>query len=414
MNTCTVGWSSGPFGSASTSRGVARLTRSQSSTVGGRSPAACAMAGTCSRRLVEPPNAACSSIAFSIARGVRMAESAVPRAASRTSAWADCRAVSSQTGSPDGLSALCGSAIPSASATTCAVAAVPRNWHPPPGDPHARQPSSAASSALMRPCANRAPMVWTLPASSAPVAGSVTPPGTMMPGRWPHPASASIMAGRPLSQVAMPITPARPGSDRIRRRKMTAASLRYGRLSNIPAVPCVRPSHGSLQYAANGTTPSRAQRLRRLADEQADLPVAGVIPERDGTAVGFAQPALGAEDEILRPAGLGRVPAHPRVLGQAEEMAARLREQHLRRDGQTPGGPLRREARRREQATAAAEQGVQIILRHPVATIPRQSAATSGPSDCGRRVRQAAGAAARCRSSAVPRTAAATRESPPP
>ena len=83
MNTCTVGWSRGPFGSASTSRGVARLTRSQSSTVGGRSPAACAMAGTCSRRLVEPPNAACSSIAFSIARGVRMAASAVPCAASR-------------------------------------------------------------------------------------------------------------------------------------------------------------------------------------------------------------------------------------------------------------------------------------------------------------------------------------------
>ena len=31
------------------------------------------------------------------------------------------------------------------SATTCEVAAVPRNWHPPPGDAHARHPASAAS-----------------------------------------------------------------------------------------------------------------------------------------------------------------------------------------------------------------------------------------------------------------------------
>ena len=48
------------------------------------------------------------------------------------------------TGSPDGASALCGSARPNASATTCDVAAVPRNWQPPPDDPHARQPISAA------------------------------------------------------------------------------------------------------------------------------------------------------------------------------------------------------------------------------------------------------------------------------
>ena len=62
-----------------------------------------------------------------------------------------------------------------------------------------------------------------------------------------QPASASIVAGSPLSQVAMPITPARVGSERISRRMTIAASLRYGRLSNMPVVPCVRPSHGSLQ-----------------------------------------------------------------------------------------------------------------------------------------------------------------------
>ena len=56
-----------------------------------------------------------------------------------------------------------------------------------------------------------------------------------------------MAAGSPLSHVATAITPAAVGSERISRRMTMAASLRYGRLSNIPVVPCVRPSHGSLQ-----------------------------------------------------------------------------------------------------------------------------------------------------------------------
>ena len=42
----------------------------------------------------------------------------------------------------------------------------------------------------------------------------------------PAEASAIIMAGRPLSQVATPRTPLRVGSERIRRRRTMAASLR--------------------------------------------------------------------------------------------------------------------------------------------------------------------------------------------
>ena len=98
-------------------------------------------------------------------------------------------------------------------------------------------PIAAAVSRVIRPCANRAPIDCTFPASSAPAAGSVTPPGTMIPGRSAQPASASIIAGRPLSQVAMPITPDRRGSERTSRRIVMAASLRYGRLSNMPVVP---------------------------------------------------------------------------------------------------------------------------------------------------------------------------------
>jgi len=73
-----------------------------------------------------------------------------------------------------------------------------------------------------------------------------------MVGSGPAEASAIIMAGSPLSQVAMPITPIRVGSERIRRRSTMAASLRNGRESSMPVVPWVRPSQGSVQAPAKG------------------------------------------------------------------------------------------------------------------------------------------------------------------
>ena len=142
------------------------------------------------------------------------------------SARAERRASSSQTGWPEGASAEWQSASPSASATTWLVAAVPRNWQPPPGVAQAAQPSSAASRTVSLPCVKRTPIVCTAPACSPSVGGSVTPPGTMITGRSRCAASASIIAGRPLSQVATPITPRRVGSERIRRRNTIAASLR--------------------------------------------------------------------------------------------------------------------------------------------------------------------------------------------
>ena len=71
-----------------------------------------------------------------------------------------------------------------------------------------------------------------------------------------------------------PITPRRVGRLRTSRRSTSAASFRYGSESNIPVVPCVRPSHGSETWAANGRPPSRSSSARRLAHEQPDLPVA--------------------------------------------------------------------------------------------------------------------------------------------
>ena len=166
-------------------------------------------------------------------------------------------------GCPEGPSAEWGSDRPSASATTCEVAAVPRNWHPPPGVAQVRQPTSAAYSSVICPWANRAPMVCALPASSPSSGSRVTPPGTRMLGVAPQEASAIIIAGRPLSQVATPITPRRVGSDRISRRSTIAASLRKGSESSMPAVPWVRPSHGSVQAPAKGT--QRCVRSSRAA-----------------------------------------------------------------------------------------------------------------------------------------------------
>ena len=103
---------------------------------------------------------------------------------------------------------------------------MPRNWQPPPGEPQARQPRSCACSSVSSPWAKRAPIDCTLPASSPSLGGSVTPPGTSTTGSARIAASVIIIAGRPLSQVATPRTPLRVGSERTRRRRTIAASLR--------------------------------------------------------------------------------------------------------------------------------------------------------------------------------------------
>ena len=81
-----------------------------------------------------------------------------------------------------------------------------------------------------------------------------------------------------------------------------------------------------------------AQLLRRGLDEQADLPVPGVVAEGDRLSVGGAQPALRAEDEELLATGLRGLPAHAGVLAQAEEVAARAVAQQVLGQGQAPRG----------------------------------------------------------------------------
>jgi hypothetical protein len=76
---------------------------------------------------------------------------------------------------------------------------------------------------------------------------------------------------------------------------------------------------------------------RGFGNESPDLPVAGVEAESDGGAVFGAKAAMGAEDEDLGTKETRGIPSHAGVLAEAEEIAGRLSEKHLWRDGKNAG-----------------------------------------------------------------------------
>jgi hypothetical protein len=93
---------------------------------------------------VEPPNAAWTSIAFSIGGG---GEDLTDRHAKQVKTL-QRRGGAARELEPDRFARRRERAVrqrqPQAFRDTCDVAAVPRNWHPPPDDPHARHPMVAA------------------------------------------------------------------------------------------------------------------------------------------------------------------------------------------------------------------------------------------------------------------------------
>src|ERR1017187_10449453 len=105
------------------------------------------MAGMWRMRLVDPPKAAYTTRALRTEASVRMSRMASERAWSESAARAERRAISVQMGWPEGESAEWASDMPRAPPTTWEVAAVPRNWQPPPGVAQARQSISEASPA---------------------------------------------------------------------------------------------------------------------------------------------------------------------------------------------------------------------------------------------------------------------------
>ena len=77
-----------------------------------------------------------------------------------------------------------------------------------------------------------------------------------------------------------------------------------------------------------------ADLLRGGLDEEADLPVPGVIAERERRAVRIADAAEGAEHEHLGAPQVGGRPAHSDVLRPAEDVAAGTVDEIRRREGQ--------------------------------------------------------------------------------
>src|SRR5678815_5974778 len=65
-----------------------------------------------------------------------------------------------------------------------------------------------------------------------------------------------------------------------------------------------------------------SQRFGSASHEQADFPVARVIPERDRLTLLRAQATHRADDHVLRTAERIGAPAHARILRQAEDIAA--------------------------------------------------------------------------------------------
>ena len=81
--------------------------------------------------------------------------------------------------------------------------------------------------------------------------------------------------------------------------------------------------------------------LRRRLHLHADLPVAGVVAQRNRASVPGANAALGADDQHLFAGQLVGVPAHPGVLRHAEQVAAGGFHQHLRGQRQRALRPRR-------------------------------------------------------------------------
>ena len=107
----------------------------------------------------------------------------------------------------------------------------------------------------------------------------------------------------------------------------------------MPVVPWVRPSQGSVQAPAKGTARRVLQFAGGFGNESADLPVAGVEAERDGSAVGGAEAAVRAEDEELGVEDVGRVPTHADVLLRPKRLPEGWVSSISAVMGRTPEGP---------------------------------------------------------------------------
>ncbi len=125
-----------------------------------------------------------------------------------------------------------------------------------------------------------------------------------------------------------------------------------------------------------------AELQRCLAHEEADFEVARVVPEGDRRTVLVADAALRAENEVLVASQVLRVPTHSGVLRPAEDVAAGTRPQHGRRQGQSPGRPLRSGSDVIDRSVVRAKAGVHRlpVWRMPSHCRPQPPQRTADPA----------------------------------
>ena len=245
-----------------------------------------AAAGSSSRRTRRGRSWRCGSPAS--VRMSRVASPARPGPPGPGPIAGPCRARSA---GPEGRGPRAAGSCPSASATTWAVAAVPRNWQPPPGLAQARQPSSAASCSVSSPCdvagADRLDLAGVLAVARRErhAAGHEHARQVLRSRQGEHHGRAGPC--RRSRRRAPPSASAASGSAGGRR-----SPRRCGRAGcpSSPACPASGRRTGRRPSPRTATTPSARQLLGRLLDQQADLPVAGVVAQGDRRPVRAAGP----------------------------------------------------------------------------------------------------------------------------
>ena len=334
----------GPFGSASTSRGTCRLiarpVRPRSDAAvrrRARSPGRAA-AGSSSRRTPRARPSRCAPTP-----SVRMSrDRAAPRRQrrpARAPIGAPCRARSADPTAP----------APSAAAT-CPAPRRPPATSPPcrgtgsrrPASAHARQPSSAASSsdqiAVREARADRLHLARIL-ARRRRQRHAARHEHARQIARSPPAPSSSPAA--PCRTSRRPARRCRVGSDRISRRKTIAASLRYGRLSNI-AGGALRSAVAGIGAVGRERDHARPPQLLAPPPPSAARPPSARCdsPSAIGVPSGARMPPCVLQDEELAAAELRRLPAHAGVLRPAEEIADWAARAASRRvSGSAPLGP---------------------------------------------------------------------------
>ena len=167
----------------------------------------------------------------------------------------------------------------------------------------------------------------------------MTPPGTRTQGRSCIDSQCDHHRGQAFV-ACCDAERAAPGGQR------TDQTAEYGR--RVVAIrQAVEHRVGALRTAIAGIGAIARERnrarlfefVRRGFHQQADFPVAGVIAQCDGGAVGGADSAVRRENQELFAAERRGIPAHAGVLAQAEEIAGGRSRSISAVSGREPVGP---------------------------------------------------------------------------